>query len=322
MSTRTAAYRYKVRFHLAKGPNFMKWKVEGPQGTKFYDPESTQLVLHNIRLRNQKTGAQKIFDGANKFVVAWVDAGRVEVSTNPKNPTGAPVSYNPRKAPNWVMGGKNVDGHKFPMLVSKGRGLFLPGEDRESSTGGRMSPTKGKIRSWWKQLNPTDLRRVVNKLGLSGSSLPDWTPEDWHAVTKYFRKEYAAEVPSFSSRRKGFLSRVATNHPEISIVAAPRPNLTWGDVQEEIEGGYGEVLRDVLEIHPHGDRQSRVTWVSVDILGRGKNVIEYAGGKPTKFLLFNASEDEFDRWHDRNHRHFKIDRKRYGTKPSYLPNYK
>ena len=60
--------RYRVRFHLAKGENFMKWQVfDKLHGTKeYYDPDTRSIIMRDCLLGNHATTAKKIFDGDNK----------------------------------------------------------------------------------------------------------------------------------------------------------------------------------------------------------------------------------------------------------------
>ena len=51
----------KVRFNLSRGANYMKWKVEYPDGTKEYlSPETHRLIMTKALLKNYKKTAQKI----------------------------------------------------------------------------------------------------------------------------------------------------------------------------------------------------------------------------------------------------------------------
>jgi hypothetical protein len=116
---------YKVRFNLGRGANYMKWKVEHIASGKaaYYDPEEVSLSLHGCALRNQPSTAQKIFEGANKSVCAWVECHDVEISL--ADCVSFPIEYNPRKAPHWSGMGQNIDNTKFARLVSDGRNLFV-----------------------------------------------------------------------------------------------------------------------------------------------------------------------------------------------------
>lgn len=117
------ASKIQVRFHLAAGENFMKWQVKEGGRVSYYDPETTNLVLFNARLRNQVGTAKKINEGANKTVCAWVECDRIELTEKPVHREA--VLYNPRVAPHWRDGNhNNIDGVAFEKLVSVNRTLY------------------------------------------------------------------------------------------------------------------------------------------------------------------------------------------------------
>jgi hypothetical protein len=121
---------YQVRFNLGKGDKFMKWKVTNPDGTvEYYEPSEVQVRMFDCFLRNQKGTAEKIFNGANKTVCAWVECDDVVVMPVEEELVSemeefTRVSYNPRVAPNWVCQGENADGEKLNVIVSEDRGLY------------------------------------------------------------------------------------------------------------------------------------------------------------------------------------------------------
>jgi len=58
----------KIRFNLGRGKNFMKWKIQYPNGEiEYHNPTDVQLLMHDCTLKNRKKTAQKIFDGAKKL---------------------------------------------------------------------------------------------------------------------------------------------------------------------------------------------------------------------------------------------------------------
>lgn len=118
--------RFKVRFHLGEGVNKFKWRIEDTKkGThEFLVPEEVTLVLTNTFLRNQKGTAQKIFDGANKTVCAWVECDGVLIRDRVNIVGKQRLNYNPRVTPNWVVNGENADGNSYDQLISVGRKLF------------------------------------------------------------------------------------------------------------------------------------------------------------------------------------------------------
>jgi hypothetical protein len=119
--------KFKVRFNLGAGVRYMKWKITSPDGSvQYLEPSEVVLTMTKAKMVNQPSTANKIFNGANKTVCAWVEAEDVQVSNkNNARKLGKRVSYNPRVAPNWVLDGKNVDGKSFNKLVSADRGIFL-----------------------------------------------------------------------------------------------------------------------------------------------------------------------------------------------------
>jgi hypothetical protein len=118
--------RFKVRFNLGKGKNYLKWKVELPgEQMEYLDPNEVQLVLRNCELKNNQKSAQEIFQGDYKKVCSWVLCESVEIKTNDfSTHSENQIRYNPRVQPNWLMNDKNVDGEKFDTIISDGRRLF------------------------------------------------------------------------------------------------------------------------------------------------------------------------------------------------------
>ncbi len=125
--------KYQVRFHLAKGENFMKFQVKDLSNgdTSYYDPEQYQLVLYDCILKNQKTTAKKINCGANKTVCAWIRAGRVVIrnlgsqSEYPYSPSYE-ITYNPRDKPYWCdYDGNDVDNTECGEILTANRKLFI-----------------------------------------------------------------------------------------------------------------------------------------------------------------------------------------------------
>jgi len=111
----------KVRFNLGAGKNFMKWKIERPDGNvSYHSPKEVQLVMAGCVLKNQRSTALKIFQGANKTVCSWIlcESIEIRVPTISKINELDRVSYNPRVTPNWIFQGSVADGTRFNNLVS------------------------------------------------------------------------------------------------------------------------------------------------------------------------------------------------------------
>lgn len=124
---------YKVRFHLAAGPNYQRWQVRCGDDVKYYDPEDVTLTMYGCTLRNQRKTAEGIYLGKNKTVCAWIQCEHLKVNSNHESfipdPKGfVAVQYNPRKAPNWFRDNykNNVDNMSFMCLTTIGRLIVIP----------------------------------------------------------------------------------------------------------------------------------------------------------------------------------------------------
>jgi hypothetical protein len=122
--------RFKVRFHLARGDNYMKWQVfDLKHNTKeYYEPDTYSLVMRGCRLGNQPSTSKKIFEGADKTVCAWVSCDSVrayEDAAPPKLYKLTQYKYNPRKNPHWFTdANKNVDGLPLISMVTHKRNIY------------------------------------------------------------------------------------------------------------------------------------------------------------------------------------------------------
>jgi len=118
----------KIRFNLGAGKNFMKWKIERPNGEiSYHAPEGIQLVMTGCVLKNQKSTSLKIFQGANKTVCSWILCDEIEIIDNAGLTDindSERVSYNPRVTPNWIFQGEIADGMRFGKLVSLGNKVY------------------------------------------------------------------------------------------------------------------------------------------------------------------------------------------------------
>ena len=123
--------RAKLRFHLAKGNNHMKWQYTATDGTKQYVLPTVLRTFGDGQLNNQRATAQKINDGANKTVCAWIsfnkDVFSLEQNFNEVHlPNFIKVYYNPRKLPYWHDAqGNNLDNQKGCIAVIEKQIYFL-----------------------------------------------------------------------------------------------------------------------------------------------------------------------------------------------------
>ena len=136
---------YKVRFHLGRGKNFMKWQVTSNLNTgdgtgakhvvSYVNPQENQLAMLGCKLSLQPTAAQKIHDGANKTVCAWIECEAVqvlEVNRLKPNEQDYRIKFNPRQSPNWTDGYNNIiSGNEYEILFTNDRTLWVVGEAYE-----------------------------------------------------------------------------------------------------------------------------------------------------------------------------------------------
>ncbi len=119
----------KVRFNLGAGVNFMKWKIERPDGViSYHSPEDVQLIMKGCVLKNQKSTALKIFNGSNKTVCSWILCESIEILANGVSThlqDSERVSYNPKVSPNWIFRGSVADGMRFDKLITSGNKVYL-----------------------------------------------------------------------------------------------------------------------------------------------------------------------------------------------------
>ncbi len=116
----------KVRFNLSRGVNYLKWKIEYPDGNvMYYHPTGVQLVMGECTLKNYKKTAEKIHNGANKSVCAWVLCKTLDLKfDNFITDNTTQIKYNPRVQPNWLVNGEVSDGKKLDSIHSIGYSLF------------------------------------------------------------------------------------------------------------------------------------------------------------------------------------------------------
>lgn len=121
------AKRIKVRFNLSRGVNYLKWKVEYPDRTVYLSPTDNQLIMKSCQLKNYKKVAQRIFDGQNKQVCAWVLCEDIEIINKDMQQFDVHcdrIKYNPRVQPNWLLNGELVDNDYFKLIGSVDYGLY------------------------------------------------------------------------------------------------------------------------------------------------------------------------------------------------------
>ena len=119
---------YRLRYHLGKGPNFMKWQVRNKKLNlvDYFDPNSFVYTCKNGKLNNSSRTAQKIHDGDNKTVCSWIsyeEMGSVSetfISSGHARGGLTRISYNPRLQPNWISYDSpdtNIDGFEGNVYI-------------------------------------------------------------------------------------------------------------------------------------------------------------------------------------------------------------
>jgi len=121
----------------------MKWQVkylsedgdEDEDKVSYVNPQDNQLAMLGCKLSVQPTAAQKINDGANKTVCAWIECEAVQVlSVNRIKPNvnDYRVHFNPRKKPDWTDGYNNVvSGNQYEIIFTDDRTLWVVEEAYE-----------------------------------------------------------------------------------------------------------------------------------------------------------------------------------------------
>ena len=120
---------FKIRFHLGQGENYMKWRVEDvtTKNVWFFEPSEFDAVIINAKLYNQKSAANKINQGSNKTVCAWIMAEDVVMYSTENIWMKGQVSYNPRLMPHWIdNNGNNADKLEFERMQIVERKIFTP----------------------------------------------------------------------------------------------------------------------------------------------------------------------------------------------------
>ena len=117
-----------IRFNLAKGKTFMKWKVETANNVLYLDPSEFKLAMKGCKLKNRRATADKICDGANKSVCAWIVCSELHIhqtsSEDKQIMKHRPLFYNPRVSPYWTnSNGDNLDGEEVRGIVTFGSKL-------------------------------------------------------------------------------------------------------------------------------------------------------------------------------------------------------
>lgn len=130
--------RFKVRFHLARGDNYMHWQVtdELNDFKEYINPKKVSIVMYGCVLKNYPKRARKIYEGQNKTVCAWVECEHIdyvydkaEVLDHDFARWAKRLTFNPRVHPHWQSEGEeNLDNTEYTMLQTDNKMLFVSRE--------------------------------------------------------------------------------------------------------------------------------------------------------------------------------------------------
>lgn len=126
---------YKIRFHLGRGDDFMKWQVrtlvsDGSDLVQYFEPEKYQLAMFNAKLKVQLGTSKKIHEGACKTVCAWVECEQLQILGSADfvkpNVSDFYVRFNPRVNANWIDMHNNImNDEEYSLVVTQDRSLFV-----------------------------------------------------------------------------------------------------------------------------------------------------------------------------------------------------
>lgn len=120
--------RIKVRFHLGRGVNYRHWRIQYPNGdVQFVHPTQFQIHLIGCQVKNSKKTSQRIFEGYEKVVCAWILCDEVRIVSHPfySEANCDRLTYNPKVTPNWVCNGTDVDNANFGFIFNVDYRLYI-----------------------------------------------------------------------------------------------------------------------------------------------------------------------------------------------------
>lgn len=105
----------------------MKWQVRIDKIVMYLEPSEVSITMENAVLMNHRNVAQRIYDGENKTVCAWVRCTAIHInpSEDGVSPNGWEVKFNPRVLPYWAdENGVNLDRSHHAVLTTHGKKVF------------------------------------------------------------------------------------------------------------------------------------------------------------------------------------------------------
>lgn len=111
----------RIRFNLGRGSNYKKWKITNTKTKEilYINPNDVSLLLNKCTLVNNKIASDRIFNGHNKYVCAWIECESYSIIDNIKDVPDVEIKYNPRIKPNWTNDNDdNLDDYNFNNLIT------------------------------------------------------------------------------------------------------------------------------------------------------------------------------------------------------------
>jgi len=123
----------KLRFHLGRGNNFMKWQYRKADGkTVTYFPTENFYGVIRGKLHNNRKVAEKINEGENKTVCSWIASENgltginepvlMHAEADLQSANYISIYYNPRELPFWhTANGIDLDGYNGLIFIFEKR---------------------------------------------------------------------------------------------------------------------------------------------------------------------------------------------------------
>ena len=120
---------YRVRFHLAKGANFMTWQIRKGKKVVYIDPAQHKLEMLGCKLVNKINKAKQVHKRGVKDVAGWVECEDVVINDEIGVDNLERLFYNPIRDPQWRResdsGEFAWDNSQYSALVTQGKQVYV-----------------------------------------------------------------------------------------------------------------------------------------------------------------------------------------------------
>ena len=120
---------YRVRFHLAKGANFMKWQIRQGKKVVYIDPAQHKLEMLGCKLVNKINKAKQVHKRGVKDVAGWVECDDVVINDEIGVDNLERLFYNPIRDQQWRResdsGEFAWDNSEYATLVTQGKQVYV-----------------------------------------------------------------------------------------------------------------------------------------------------------------------------------------------------